>query len=370
MTAATALVSGNEALTLLAERAVARALDNAGLERANAVLLFLTPEFARQAQAAVTAAARVAQCLQVAGGIAPGVFTEEGWAIDRPSVAAMVLGGNFTLHPRDNAENPAQALLSYAAGAFPPPWRDSGARFGALYSPQLSGGVTEDEVCVWQNSRRCETQHCSLHLDGARICLHTSRGWHPLGRGQRVEESAAHELRRIGGQTAQASLEEALPEAWRGRLAGRMHQLAAMRGTGEAPAHAGHDLLSRPLSILAINTDGSLSLSERVEPGQILAWAIHQPATTEADMRQTVETLAKKIPAPACALMFSCLGRGPYFYGGEDRDLNAVRARWPGLPVLGVYGSEQIAPATGLWQAGNAALQNAVVTALISKDPA
>jgi small ligand-binding sensory domain FIST len=61
--------------------------------------------------------------------------------------------------------------------------------------------------------------------------------------------------------------------------------------------------------------------------------------------------------------MFSCIGRGPYFYGGDDRDLMRLRQRFPGLPVLGTYSTGQIAPS----RRGNRLLQNSVVTALISE---
>lgn len=74
MSVATALVSGNDPLPQLAEQAVKEALQKAGLTHANGVLLFLTPDFARHAQKTITAVARAAQCTQVAGGIAAGVF--------------------------------------------------------------------------------------------------------------------------------------------------------------------------------------------------------------------------------------------------------------------------------------------------------
>jgi hypothetical protein len=50
---------------------------------------------------------------------------------------------------------------------------------------------------------------------------------------------------------------------------------------------------------------------------------------------------------PDFALMFSCIGRGPLFYGNDDRDLLAFRERFPGVPLLGAYGSGQIAPVGG-----------------------
>ena len=63
--------------------------------------------------------------------------------------------------------------------------------------------------------------------------------------------------------------------------------------------------------------------------------------------------------------MFSCIGRGPYFYGGEDRDLDTVRRHRPGMPILGVYGTMQLAPDDGRRPASNRSLQNSVVTAFV-----
>jgi small ligand-binding sensory domain FIST len=45
--------------------------------------------------------------------------------------------------------------------------------------------------------------------------------------------------------------------------------------------------------------------------------------------------------------MFSCIGRGPLFYGNDDRDLVAFRDTFPDTPLLGAYGTGQIAPLAG-----------------------
>ena len=60
MPLATALVTANDPHPQLAEEAVRQAQARAGLTQATGVLLFLTPEFSRHAQPAVTAAARAA----------------------------------------------------------------------------------------------------------------------------------------------------------------------------------------------------------------------------------------------------------------------------------------------------------------------
>ena len=49
----------------------------------------------------------------------------------------------------------------------------------------------------------------------------------------------------------------------------------------------------------------------------------------------------KKLSPPA---FFPCMGRGPYFYGGVDRDLDLVTSRYPGMPLIGFYGNGEIGP--------------------------
>ena len=78
-------------------------------------------------------------------------------------------------------------------------------------------------------------------------------------------------------------------------------------------------------------------------------------------MRQALNAAVNPKKAPDLALMFSCIGRGPLFYGSDDRDLQAFREQFPETPLLGAYGYGQIAPITG----GNAVFQNSVITLLL-----
>ncbi|MFT3849925.1 MAG: hypothetical protein QM739_15005 [Propionivibrio sp.] len=157
MTVATALVSSNEPLPQLAEQAVRLALEKAELTHASGALLFLTHEFARRAQPAVTAAARAAQCTQVAGGIASGLFTETGWVVDRPAAAVMIFGGGLALGLGVPDNDETQTFLSYASGHFPPEWQSSGTRVGTCFNGSFSSDSTADnqhhESLVWQQSR-------------------------------------------------------------------------------------------------------------------------------------------------------------------------------------------------------------------------
>lgn len=359
MTVATALVTGNDPLPQLAEEAVSVALDKTGLSHANGVLLFLTPEFSRHAQAAITATARRARCTQVAGSIASGVFTESGWTLDRPAAAVMILGGGLSIgHPNKSSE----PLMSLAAETVPPGWLGAEKRFGATF-----GGIVNVEPSVWQQSRLSDHKQCEAQLLGAHVVAATSTGFHLLGKPHRVEDSNAYDLKKLGGKTALASLTRALPIALRQRPTLPWHHLIAVLMDAETwPDLSEIGKRCRPLAIVTANGDDSLTLADRVRPGQFIGWALRDPTTSEAAMRQTVNNLADHSSPPVGALMFSCIGRGPYFYGGEDHDLDILCNRFPGLPLLGAYGTGQIAPASGS-QPCNRELQNAAVIALISK---
>ena len=91
MRAGTALISSHQPSPELAEMAVNAALARAGMKHAAQVILLLSRDFLRKEAPAIVAAARAAGCLQVAGMTASGLFTEQGWQLDQPAAAALVL---------------------------------------------------------------------------------------------------------------------------------------------------------------------------------------------------------------------------------------------------------------------------------------
>ena len=68
--------------------------------------------------------------------------------------------------------------------------------------------------------------------------------------------------------------------------------------------------------------------------------------------------------APAFGLLFPCMGRGPYFYGGIDRDLELVKQRYPDMPLIGFYGNGEIGTLNGASQL----FQYAAVLGLFAHD--
>ena len=64
-------------------------------------------------------------------------------------------------------------------------------------------------------------------------------------------------------------------------------------------------------------------------------------------------------------LLFSCISRGTYFYGGMGRDLELLRKQFPQMPLIGFYGNGEIAPMNGV----NELLQYSAVLGLFVCDP-
>jgi small ligand-binding sensory domain FIST len=217
-------------------------------------------------------------------------------------------------------------------------------------------GLLDAEAVTWSHGRIAEQPGAEIRLSGLRTRLCLSSGLRLLNLPLTVNAAAGYDLRRLGGLAPLDSLRRHLPAELRADPP--LHQIAIVREMG-APA----------VPILTANADGSLTLAEPLEIGEHVHWAIRQPLSAEQDMRQSLLAAPQRDflrgavdpeKRPDFALMFSCLGRGPLFYGNDDRDLLVFREQFPGVPLIGAYGSGQIAPAGGR----NRLFQNTVVTLL------
>ena len=343
MSFATALATGNEVSPHLAEQAVREALERADLRRAEGVILLLSEHFGRHAQSAALpaalAAARAAGCMQVVGMSAPGLLTETGWVLDQPAAAVLVLGGDIGLTPVHGLSG---YTLSFCGGpTLPADWLGNPPRLGLVH----------DGSAVWQQARIQEDARCEFGLHQVDIQPVISTGLKCIGTPQTVDASRGLDLLRANTLTALDSLRRALPADWKERWPLPIHHLAALPEG---------DLTRPAIPLLAVNADGSITLAQSPETGSRFTWAIRQPLAAESELRGA---LAEQ-KTPDFGLMFSCIGRGPLFYGNDDRDLAIWRERFPGVPLLGAYGSAQIAPNT---VSGSQQWQNSLVLALCSR---
>lgn len=329
MTAATALVSADLAEPQLAAEAVSEALARAGHTQASSVLLFLTPEFVRCAHAAVTAAARAAGCLNIHGCTVPGVLTEQGWCVDRPAAAALVLTDDLYIEA-PHAERPVLC--------FSPSFDMQGpACLGGI----CAGNGGHPPGRLWSHGRL--TEH-SIHLSLHGVHLHTAvaRGVRVLSAPMHITEATGFDVLRLDGFPALNMLARELPLEVRELDKLPLHQLFACVIEGDSADAMAQERFELVPLVATNSDDRSVTLGRRLAEGRQMFWGMRQPMAAERDMHRVLDRLATQVPQAAFGLLLSCLGRGPYFYGGEDCDLAALRDRYPGVPLIGAYFPGQI----------------------------
>jgi small ligand-binding sensory domain FIST len=338
---ATGLGRGPRAQPELAATAVARALARARIKGARSVILFLTHHFADDPKPALRAAARAAGCTQITGCTAAGLLTEEEWVLDAPAAAAMVFSGStFLDHVQKDEED---VVLSLAApGDLSADWLDADyRRVGAVAGDILGRGPFR----VWTAGQIRREGRVEAVLRGLQASLGASQGVRALTSPIEVAEVHGYDVLKLGHYPALNVLVQALPIGVREMDRIPLHLIMGGVTFGD-PATAIKEGRYRLNHIVAANMgDQSITFAQRLTRGERLFWAMRDTLAAERDMRATIDraTLALK-GQPDLALMFPCAGRGPHFYGDSDRDLDLLTHRFPGLPVIGIYGNGELGP--------------------------
>ena len=345
MTIATGLAVGPPAGTDLVTQAVSQAMEKAGLKIANSILLFLTPEFAHDPQPALLAASKAGNCMQVVGCSAAGIFTDQEWVLDAPAAAAMVFGGDVSLAPT-KGPHPGDLILSLAApSAINTIWmNEPGTRFGGV-----SGDATgQGPFKVWSGGKVSNAGRCESIFNGVAGHIAVSQGVRALSAPLEITQVSGYDVISLVQQPALNVLARELPLEVREMDHIPLHLLMAGITFGE-PANAIPEGRFRLTPIISTNMDDrSVTLSSRLSLGERLFWAVRQPLAAERDMRHTLDRIQSTLSStPAFGLLFPCMGRGPYFYGGIDRDLELVKQRFPDMPLIGFYGNGEIGPLDG-----------------------
>lgn len=356
---ATGLARGASANPALASEAVQRAMEKANIDSAQCVLLYFTSEFAHAPQAAIRAASKAANCTQVIGCSAVGIFTEEDWVLDGAAVAALVLSQDiFTSHPNQLIKS--EYLLTLAApSAMNASWLSSQQlRFGAISGDATGHGA----FSVWQDGKGISQGYCALGIQHASVAVSASHGLKWLSSPRKVTSSNGFDLLSVANVTALQSLIAAYQPTSNNDDSLPLHLL----NIAYAPSAKELELEQYQLASIVISNENnqSLTLSQAIPNGYWMRWAIREKACAQSNLSDTTTSLADKLPsAPAFACVFSCMARGPYYYGGDDEDLNLLTAQLPNVPIIGFYGNGQIAPI----MSKNTLLQHSIVLALFGQ---
>ncbi len=324
------------------EKAVREALSRAGVDHANSVLLFLTPDYARDPEPALRAAARAAGCTQIFGCTGSGLLTEQEWVLDSPGAAAMVFGDGVTLDPAPGDRGDHLVLSFTTPQGLSASWLDEPVkRIGAISSDVFGHGP----FAVWNAAKRVTDGHVHAHLTGARWTVELGHGVRALTAPMQVVEVDGYNVRRLGHYPALNVLINSLPPSVRRMERIPLHMLMYGVTFGE-PSTAIRSGRYRLDHIVSANSeDFSITLAHELRPGERLFWALRDKLTVERQMAQAIERAGARLEAdPDFAILLPCLSRGPSFYDGNDQDVALLKARYPNLPFIGFYGNGEIAP--------------------------
>lgn len=362
MKVATGLAIGNKALPELAAQAVLAAMEKAQLDSPACVLLFLTSEFASQPQLAIKAAAKAASCTQIIGCSSIGIFTEEDWVIDSPAAAAMVFSENIWLKPPKNTllTKESTLLTLTAPNAINSLWLDSNAvRFGGVSGDAIGHG----SFSVWENAKGITQGLCEMQLSNMDCAVGATHGLKLITSPRRITACNQHDIIHI----ANLSTLSVLKSAWNkhapiNETSIPYHRLMAVHAT--RASHIEHGDYSLTTIITGDEASGAVTLAKPLQVGDWISWAVRDIDAAQVDLVKTATQLKQQLSVkPRFSLLFSNLGRGPYFYNGIDQDLALIRTLFPHLPLIGFYGNGEIAPILGK----NTLLQYSAVLGLFGR---
>jgi methyl-accepting chemotaxis protein len=132
---------------------------------------------------------------------------------------------------------------------------------------------------------------------------------------------------------------------------------AAKRGTKLAPESAGSFLIGNELGIyffdklhrarapLAVGADGSLTCAGEIPQGASICILDGEPDSMVAAAGRAAQEARKSLGGgeAAAVLLFDCVCRGMILDGQFGREIEAVRAAFPGVPVAGFLTYGEIA---------------------------
>lgn len=357
MKVATGLATGRSASPDLVKTAVKIAMEKADIHHPTAVLLFLTSEFAADPESAIRTAAISSNCTQIVGCSASGIFTEEDWVLDSPAAAAMVFEG-FEFHTVTDSPEQSMVLTLAAPNAINSTWLNArSSRFGGV-----SGDATgHGPFSVWQNGKGVTQGYCELMLQHARYAVGVTHGLKTISAPRKITQTNGYDLISINSINALNSVNLAWQKQYKDFKPLPYHQLIAIYASKATQLERGEYQLA---SIISGNeADNTITMSRPLQPGDWLSWAIRDVDAAQIDLVKTASTVKQQLgDNPDFAWLFSCLGRGPYFYNGGDQDLALLKVLFPQLPIIGFYGNGEIAPVFGK----NEILQYSAVLALFA----
>lgn len=365
--------SENLSLEKAAVEATSRALDRAGISKADFLISFASMKEGGQWPALIKKMKGLAGTEQIVGSSGFGILTEEIEVEQRPSVAVMAIqGGAESIQPfliPNLQENNFRAGTSLAQMLVDSEMESSFSlifpdAFSFQHGPFFDGFESEVEGVSLVGGCASEQggEEKTFQWLGNRLSVDSISGMafgrnfdfeigitqscQPLGEPYRITRSQGNHIYEIDGRPAYDIFLELMTQL-------------RFDDTREVFNHV---FLGLPLSsyqtdftrsrylirnIMGVNArKGVLTCASHVEQGDYVTFALRDPLKAKEDMLRLLEDLKNRSAGrtPLFGVYFNCCARGTSLYGIPGEDTCLIREHFPGLPLAGFFTFGEIGP--------------------------
>ena len=289
------------------------------------------------------------------GSVGMGICATGVEYTDEPAMALLVgvlPPGSFRLfalddtHPPAALTQPAPGGERLAAGLIhgDPGFGDVAEAVAALAGAAqayLVGGLGSARTAPWQVAGRVVESGISGVLFDDRIELVTgmTQGCSPIGPVRRITAGADNIIAEIDGRPALDVFKQDIGEL----LSRDLQKVGGLIFAGlPVPGTDKADYLVR--NLLAIDRqEGWIAIAGNVAPGDPILFCRRDRRAASADLARMIDDVRRRAGGRAKAgVYFSCVGRGPGFFGDDGHEMAVIRERLGDVPLVGFFGNGEI----------------------------
>ncbi len=354
-----------------ARQAAEMAMNRAGIERADAVLLFASVTHSASYPVLLDTVGRITGTSRMIGSSGLGILTNDGEIEEGPGIAVLViaseglsavpyLGRDLKGRSLDAGIEMGQALKEALDPSslliilpdtfhFEPEAFFQGMNQTLGHVPIVGGGSSENGT-QHQTYQMCGRQSDSnaiaaMLLSGRfehRVVF--SQACQPVGDPMVVTKASGNVIYELGGKPAHDAFCDLFQEPVDFHTAVSLIFLGLPIDINQTRLERGHYLVR---NILALNPDnGSITVAAPIVEGQVVSFTLRDPRRARQDMERTLKDLSKQLGGrpPAFGIYFDCCGRGTSLYGKPGVDLSLFKKHFGDTPLIGFYTYAEIAP--------------------------
>lgn len=363
--------SSNPSTETAAQQAAVEAMAQAGISRADAVLVFFTAEHAPHSQSLLSALTRVTHSDRIVGSSGAGILTGAGEIEGQHGLAVLVFasdqlqGRPFLFEPLREHDQEVGVNIAQMVGAdqscllalFPDTYNGqphqmlSSMEQEIGFVPVVGAGSSENgaaqatyQVCGAQ----CRSNSVAgLQLSGSfEAAIDITQGCQPITEPMVITKAEGNMIFEIDDRPAL----EVFAKLLKGPIAEDLRRALMFIFVG-LPADPDQRTIG-PGQYLVRNIigldpkKGVVGVADQVREGQSMVFTLRDGQRAREDLNQMLDREVRKLAGrtPAFGLYFNCCARGNSLYGMPDIDTAYIRQALGDFPLLGTFGGYELAP--------------------------